>query len=117
MWDQIAAAVAITPASSPAAGEGTAPVAAVAIAPAVGLGASARRRTGMSWRRGRVAATVAGLAAGLIIGVGATAGVVQLTKVPVTHVVAQIELSPLPAFPQWSGVTGTAVMRATATEQ
>jgi hypothetical protein len=117
VWDQIAVAVALPPASSPAAGNGTAPAAGNGIAPAAGLGTSARQRTGMSWRRGRVAATVAGLAAGLIIGVGGTAGVVQLTKAPATRVVAQIELSPLPAFPQWNGVTGTAVMRATASGQ
>jgi hypothetical protein len=43
--------------------------------------------------------------------------VIQLTKAPTTRVVAQIELSPLPAFPQWQGATGTAVMRATAAQQ
>jgi Anti-sigma-K factor rskA len=32
-------------------------------------------------------------------------------------VVAQVELSPLPAFPQFQGTTGTAVMRATASQQ
>jgi anti-sigma-K factor RskA len=32
-------------------------------------------------------------------------------------VVAQIELSPLPQFPQWQGTSGTAVMRATASQQ
>jgi hypothetical protein len=31
--------------------------------------------------------------------------------------VAQIELSPLPAFPQFAGTTGTAVMRSTASQQ
>jgi len=34
-----------------------------------------------------------------------------------SRVVAQIQLSPLPAFPQWQGATGTAVMRATAGQQ
>jgi hypothetical protein len=32
-------------------------------------------------------------------------------------VVAQIELSPLPEFPQWQDATGTAVIRATASQQ
>ncbi len=102
VWDRIAAEVGLdtaTPASAP----DPAPP------------PSTETRTG--WRRGRLTATVAGLAAGLIIGVGGTAGIVQLTKAPATRVVAQIELSPLPAFPQWNGVTGTAVMRATAGQQ
>jgi len=76
-----------------------------------------RRRAGARGRRGRLVTALAGLAAGLIIGVGGTAGVVQLTKAPATRVVAQIELSSLPAFPQWQGATGTAVMRATASQQ
>jgi hypothetical protein len=38
-------------------------------------------------------------------------------EAPATRVVAQIELSSLPAFPQWQGATGTAVMRATASQQ
>jgi hypothetical protein len=79
--------------------------------------AGARRRTGVGGRRRRLATVAAGLAAGLIIGIGGTAGVIQLTKAPATRVVAQIELSPLPAFPQWQGATGTAVMRATAGQQ
>ena len=76
-----------------------------------------RRRAGARGRRGRLVTALAGLAAGLIIGVGGTAGVVQLTKAPATRVVAHIELSSLPAFPQWRGATGTAVMRATASQQ
>ena len=99
LWDRIAAAAGVDP--SPAVND---------IKPDRG----APRR---SWRRGRVTATVAGLAAGLIIGIGGTAGIVQLTRAPATRVVAQIELSPLPAFPQWSGATGTAVMRVTASQQ
>jgi hypothetical protein len=80
-------------------------------------GVGARWSTGAGGRRRRLVTVLAGLAAGLIIGVGGTAGVVQLTKAPATRVVAQIELSPLPAFPQWQGATGTAVMRATAGQQ
>ena len=60
---------------------------------------------------------LAGLAAGLVIGIGGTIGVAQVVKSPPTHVVARIELSPLPQFPQWQGTTGTAVMRATASQQ
>jgi hypothetical protein len=67
--------------------------------------------------RGRLTTALVGLAAGLIIGIGGTAGIVQLTRAPATRVVAQIELSPLPAFPQWQGTTGTAVMRATGSQQ
>jgi hypothetical protein len=107
VWDRISAEVGLDP-SAPT----SAPTSAPETAPAP---PSTETRT--SWRRGRLAATVAGLAAGLIIGVGGTAAIVQLTKAPATRVVAQIELSPLPAFPQWNGVTGTAVMRATASQQ
>jgi len=79
--------------------------------------AGARQRTRVGGRRRHLTTVLAGLAAGLIIGIGGTAGVIQLTKAPTTRVVAQIELSPLPAFPQWQGATGTAVMRATAGQQ
>jgi Anti-sigma-K factor rskA len=68
-------------------------------------------------RRGRLVTALAGLAAGLIIGIGGTAGVIQLTRAPAAQVVAQIELSPLPQFPQWQGASGTAVMRATGSQQ
>jgi hypothetical protein len=67
--------------------------------------------------RRRLAGALAGLAAGLVIGIGGTIGVAQVVKSPPTHVVARIELSPLPQFPQWQGTTGTAVMRATASQQ
>ena len=82
-----------------------------------GTGAPGRRGIRAGGRRGRLVTALAGAAAGLIIGIGGTAGIVQLTKAPATRVVAQIELSPLPAFPQWQGATGTAVMRATAGQQ
>ena len=80
-------------------------------------GAGARWSLGGGGRRRRLVTMIAGLAAGLIIGVGGTVGVVQLTRAPATRVVAQIELSPLPAFPQWQDATGTAVMRAAAGQQ
>ena len=77
------------------------------------------RRRG-AWPRGRLAGAVAGLAAGLIIGIGGAVGVAQLNQGPppaAARVVARIELSPLPQFPQWHGAAGTAVMRATAGQQ
>ena len=82
-----------------------------------GTGAPGRRGIRPGGRRGRLVTALAGAAAGLIIGIGGTAGIVQLTKAPATRVVAQIELSPLPAFPQWQDASGTAVMRATAGQQ
>jgi hypothetical protein len=103
VWDRIAAAVGTSPALNGAAPQ--APRATTAKAPRV---ARPRRR---------LAGALAGLAAGLIIGIGGTAGVAHLTKAPATRLVAQIELSPLPQFPQWQGTTGTAVMRATASQQ
>ena len=57
------------------------------------------------------------MAAGLVIGIGGTIGVDQIVTSPPTRVVARIELSPLPQFPQWQGTTGTAVMRATASQR
>ena len=122
VWEQIAAAV----------GNGTAmPVAVAQRATADGSagdrkqtedaagesGAPARRGARTGRRRSRLAIGLAGLAAGLIIGIGATAGVVRLTSAPATRVIAQVELSPLPQFPQWQDASGTAVMRATVSQQ
>ena len=109
VWDRIAAA----------AGAGEPPVAADgngAPAPAA-RGPRSRRDSRARWPRGRLATGLAGLAAGLIIGIGGTAGVVQLTKAPATRVVAQIELLPLPASGQFGDATGTAVMRAAGRQQ
>ena len=138
LWDRIAAAVA------PATANGTAPAPAADLEPAVNgtrvAVPAADGTPGLPFRpptpsrrpaarpsraegcapagaAGRLATALAGLAAGLIIGVGGTAGIVQLTRAPAAQVVAQIELSPLPAFPQFQGTTGTAVMRATASQQ
>ena len=69
------------------------------------------------WPRGRLATGLAGLAAGLIIGIGGAAGVAQLAKTPAARVVAQVELLPLPASGQFGDATGTAVMRASARQQ
>jgi hypothetical protein len=65
------------------------------------------------WRRGRRAAVVAGLAAGLVIGAAAGAGITHLASAPSTRVIAQIELRPLSAFPQWRSASGTATMQTT----
>jgi hypothetical protein len=130
VWDRIAAAVASGPAVNGAvAANGTAALSAGAPLESVSAGNGDRGRTadaapGTVHRgrrsiraRGRLTTALAGLAAGLIIGIGGTTGIVQLTKAPATRVVAQIELSPLPAFPQWQGTTGTAVMRVTGSQQ
>ncbi len=109
VWDRIAAAVGADQPPVVPDGNGTP-------APAA-RGARNRRGSRARWPRGRLATGLAGLAAGLIIGIGGTAGVVQLTRAPAARVVAQVELLPLPAFPQFQGTTGTAVMRATASEQ
>jgi Anti-sigma-K factor rskA len=116
VWDRIAAAIGAEPVGPPRIG--------AAMAAGNGAASSPMRhqspaRRGILARRprGRLAAGLAGLAAGLIIGIGASAGIVQLAKAPAPRLVAQIELSPLPEFPQWQDATGTAVMRATASQQ
>jgi hypothetical protein len=105
VWDRIAAAAGVD--QPPAVADGN------------GAPARAARRHGnrRRWPRGRLATGLAGLAAGLIIGIGGTAGVVQLAKAPAARVVAQVELLPLPASGQFGDATGTAVMRATARQQ
>jgi hypothetical protein len=126
VWDRIAAVVGADPVPvSPAAGADPVPVSAAA---AAANGSSAPAVPRIRPRRGprpgrphgprrRLATGLAGLAAGLIIGIAGTAGIVHLTQAPATRVVAQIALSPLPQFPQWQGTAGTAVMRATASQQ
>jgi len=130
VWDQIAAAVAngtvpsVVPAApgrgDPHAANGAGHRASGDPREASGDGspvAEAAAGPRRSRRRGRLVTALAGLAAGLIIGIGGTAGVAWLTRAPATRVVAQIELTPLPQFPQWQGASGTAVMRATASQQ
>lgn len=112
VWDRIAAAagadpVPVSPAA--AAANGTSAPAVPRIRPRRALRPGRPRR--------RLATGLAGLAAGLIIGIAGTAGIVRLTQTPATRVVAQIALSPLPQFPQWQDAAGTAVMRATASQQ
>jgi hypothetical protein len=108
LWDRIAAIVGTSPALNGAAAAGKTPEEA---------SAPASRRPRLAWPRGRLASAMAGLAAGVIIGIGGGVGVAQVSQAPPARVVARIELSPLPQFPQWQGTTGTAVMRSTATQQ
>lgn len=81
--------------------------------------APARTRSGQRVRRGRrrLGVAVAGAAAGLVIGIGGTVAVSQLTRPSASHVVADIELRPLPQFPQWQSAAGTAVLRETPAAQ
>ena len=116
VWDRIAAAAGATGDQGPAPAGAAGPAGHGAVAPARRW-TERRRGARTIWPRRRLATALAGLAAGLIIGVGGTAGVVQLTKAPATHVVAQIKLNPLPGFPRFQDATGTAVMRATASRQ
>jgi hypothetical protein len=112
VWDRIAAAAGADPVQvSPAAAaaNGTSAPAVPRIRPRRGLRPGRPRRP--------LATGLAALAAGLIIGIAGTAGIVQLAKAPATRVVAQVALSPLPQFPQWQDAAGTAVMRATASQQ
>jgi hypothetical protein len=115
VWDRIAAAVADgTPATSLAPATSPAPEVPAAVnGTRPRHGARPRRPV----RRRRPVMALAGLAAGLIIGIGGTIGVVELTRPPATRVVAQVQLSPLPQFPQWQGSSGTAVMRESASQQ
>ena len=70
-------------------------------------------------RRGRrrLAVAVAGVAAGLVIGIGGTVAVIELTRPSASPVVADIELRPLPQFPQWQSAAGSAVLRETPAAQ
>jgi Anti-sigma-K factor rskA len=65
-----------------------------------------------AWRRRPAAAAVAGVLAGLIIGVGGAAiAHIRHQTAQVTHVVASSALHPLPQFPQWQAASGSAVMQ------
>ncbi len=109
VWEQIAAA------TGPAENRGPARTAANgsgrAAAPA--RPAPARRPA----RRRRLGRAVAGVAAGLVIGIGGTVAAEQLTRAPASPVVAQVELRPLAQFPQWQHSAGTAVLRDTQAAQ
>ncbi len=130
VWEQIAAATGI--AAAPAASNGAA---GHASAPAGGDGnesgcgneggrgndggrdGSVPGRLPARWRRGRLAAGLAGAAAGLVIGIGAAAGISQLGSAPAPAVIARFGLRPLPQFPRWRGADGTAVMRGTGSSR
>lgn len=130
LWDRIAAAAGISPALNDRGLNGSAtplvpkapeiptePAGSeVSAAPESSRG-SRPGRPRLAWPRGRLASALAGLAAGVIIGIGGGIGVAQVSQAPPARVVARIELSPLPQFPQWQGTTGTAVMRSTASQQ
>ena len=131
LWARIAAATGVD-AAPPAA-------ASVAVPSAAGNGAgparpdSGRGRQGdaerpapapparpdRSPRRGRrrLRVAVAAATAGLVIGVGGTVAVVELTRPAASAVVADIALRPLPQFPQWRTATGTAQLRETPSAQ
>ena len=127
VWERIAAAVGSDtppPLAEPTAARGNgsaSPLAAVsgpsaeprtdAQPPGPGARRPARRR------RGRLTAALAGLAAGLIIGIGAATGIAHLTSAPAARVVATVELQPLPQSPQWRAAAGTAVMRTSTTQR
>ena len=113
VWEQIAAAVAEDVATAPPPVSGAEPV--VGAEPVAGTDAKRVRRPRR--RSQRLAVALAGLATGLIIGIGGAVAVVQLTSAPATRVVAQIELRSLPQFPQWQGATGTAELQDNGPEQ
>lgn len=85
--------------------------------PAERTGRHARQGKRTGWRHGRLAAGLAGLAAGLVMGIAGTAGLARLDSAPPARVIARVELRPLPEFPQWRGARGTAVMQVTASQQ
>jgi Anti-sigma-K factor rskA len=122
VWERIAATVgaeeagqldaapgnAVSPEAVRAAANGSGRDVPARVPAGVHAGASPGRAGG---RRRRLGVAVAGLAAGLIIGIGGTAAVTQLTRPSASQVVAEIELRPLAQFPQWQSAAGTAVLR------
>ena len=127
LWDRIAAAVGTSPtlnarglngsATPPAPTIPAEPAGSEALTAPEGGRGSRPGHPRLAWPRGRLASALAGLAAGVIIGIGGSIGVAQVSQEPPDRVVARIERSPLPQFPQWQGATGTAVMRSTASQQ
>ncbi|MDA8319610.1 MAG: anti-sigma factor [Actinomycetota bacterium] len=78
--------------------------------------AAARRAgpgRGRGWQRRWRLAAATGLA-GLVLGVGGTLAVHELTGPAHPAALVQVALRPLPQFPQWSGASGTATMTADA---
>jgi anti-sigma-K factor RskA len=117
LWDRIAAAVGTSQALNGAAAPEQAPRQVLEQAQEKAAEpVPARRQPRLGWPRGRLASALVGVAAGLIIGIGGGIGVAQVSQAPPARVVARIELSPLPQFPQWQGAAGTAVMRSAASQ-
>jgi Anti-sigma-K factor rskA len=122
VWERIAAAagdVAGSPREAPRPGslaDGPAMEARPVRGSAERTGRHARQGMRTGWRHGRLAAGLAGLAAGLVVGIAGTAGLVRLDSAPPARVIARVELRPLPEFPQWRGARGTAVMQVTASQ-
>lgn len=122
LWARIAAATGVdaTPSDmaamdrAPASVNGDGPVHADS-----GGGRPVPARQGRRPRRGRkgLRVAVAGAVAGLVIGIGGTVAVIELTRPAASAVVADIELRPLPQFPQWQSAAGTAVLRETPAAQ
>jgi hypothetical protein len=115
VWERIAAA-----AAGPASLAGTGAAAAGGASPRVRPAGQASRGHGLGgqaarWLSGRLSAALSGLAIGLAAGAAAATGIAQLTSgPPPARVLARIALRPLPRFPQWRHVAGTAVMQAAA---
>jgi hypothetical protein len=83
--------------------------------PSTGPGRTPRARRRRS--RGKLAVAVAGVAAGLVIGIGATVAITELARPSASPAVAEVALRPLPQYPQWRGAAGTAVLRETPSAQ
>jgi hypothetical protein len=120
VWQRIAAAAGVTEAAQPAPDASGRSLPGGTLPPAADGGAEdtprARPRTARRGFLRRPRGRLAAAAAGLVIGAGAAAGVASVIAAPAQAppVVAQIDLRPLPQFPQWQGASGTAVMRAAA---
>jgi hypothetical protein len=116
LWDRIAAAAGLDASAPELGSQPVAPADHPAPRLINGTGRAPRRcrrpaaPAGPWWRRRPLAAGLAGVAAGLIIGLGGAAGIHELTRPPAATVVATIPLRPLAQFPQWQGARGTAVM-------
>jgi hypothetical protein len=116
LWDRIAAAIGtddgVVPATPPEKVPEELPVPAPVPVP-IPVRPAGRGTARPWWRRRPLAAALAGIAAGLIIGAGAALGIRTLTAAPpAARVVATIPLRPLIQFRQWRDASGTAVMAA-----
>ena len=118
VWERIAAAAGVTTEPGQA-GEAAGQRPLHSTPPADGAAGGGRRVRPHAGRRGglgsprRVRGRLAAAAAGLVIGVGAAAGVagVLAARTQAPPVVALVALRPLPQFPQWQNAVGTAVLR------